>query len=92
MNSDFVLSSAAAIAKRVHSGKPERSLGDQISAVWQLLYQRSISAEELDWARAFASLQSDTLARTKAVGDRELFVLTNLAQQLLNSNEFLYVD
>ncbi|MGC8639336.1 MAG: PSD1 and planctomycete cytochrome C domain-containing protein [Isosphaeraceae bacterium] len=92
MNSDFVLSSATTIAQRIRSAKSRTALGDQIAAAWRLVYQRSITPEELDWSKGFAASQKGTLDRTKASGDRDLVVLTNLIQQLLNSNEFLYVD
>ena len=93
MNSEFVLSSAAAIAQRIRSETPRSALGDQIAAAWQLIYQRSITPEELDWSRAFAALQRQTLDRTKASGDRDQRrARPAWCQQLLNSNEFLYVD
>ena len=92
MNSDFVLNQAAAIARRIQAGTPAPTLAEQIAAAWRLVYQRPITAEELDWARTFAAEQRATLDRSGAAGDRQLTVLTSLAQQLLNSNEFLYVD
>jgi len=92
MNSDFVLNQAAAIARRLQAGSPAPTLAQQIAAAWRLVYQRPITADELDWARSFAAEQRATLDRSGAGGDRQLTVLTSLAQQLLNSNEFLYVD
>jgi hypothetical protein len=65
------------------------SLTRMIAYAWQLAYQRPASAEELEWASEFVAEQYATLP---PVGDRELAVLTNLCQQLLASNEFLYVD
>lgn len=92
MNSDFVRNSAEAVANKVRSRTPSRTLDDQFAATWRLVYQRAITPEELDWARDFAAQQRKILARTKASGDHDHLLLTNLAQQLLNSNEFLYVD
>lgn len=63
-----------------------------IDRAWRVAYQRPISDEERAWAREFVDVQLRDLERTKAGGDRELAVLANLCQQLLTSNEFLYVD
>jgi hypothetical protein len=92
MNSDFVLNQAAVLAQRLRSGTPATPLDRQISAAWQEVYQRPIGSDELAWARAFATEQRATLDRAAAKGDRDLAVMTNLCQQLLSSNEFLYVD
>jgi hypothetical protein len=92
MNSDFVLSQAAAIARQIQAAGPAPTLDKQIEAAWPMVYQRQITPEELDWARDFAARQRAELDRSGCGGDRQLTVLTNLAQQLLNSNEFLYVD
>ena len=98
MNSDFVLNHAGALARRLraetpaHPGRAKPNLDPLIARAWQLAYQRPISPEESDWARAFVSQQLQTTARGGNGGDRELAVLTNLCQQLLTSNEFLYVD
>jgi hypothetical protein len=70
--------------------EPDRS--PTIARAWRLAYQRAISDEELGWARAFVARQLEALGAGPAGGDRELAVLTNLCQQLLTSNEFLYVD
>ncbi len=43
-------------------------------------------------ACAFVAGQLEVLAKANASGDRELVVLTDLCQQILTSNEFLYVD
>jgi hypothetical protein len=69
------------------------SLPRQIAYAWQLAYQRPPTAEELDVACQFVSEQ---VAYLRASGDKsadqELVALTSLCQQLLSSNEFLYVD
>ena len=60
---------------------------------WRLIYQRPISRRgDGPGAIAFAAEQRAALDREDAKGDRDQAVLTNLCQQLLNSNEFLYVD
>lgn len=103
MNSDFVLNHAADLAKRLRAETPvdfasgltaSAAAGParQIAYAWRLVYQRPITPDELGWATAFAAEQRQALERSGSSGDRELTVLTNLCQQLLNSNEFLYVD
>jgi hypothetical protein len=93
MNSEFVLKEAGAAARRVRAETPRpAALPEQVGRLWQLVYQRPITSEELSQASAFVALQRQVLARLGASGDKELTVLTNLCQQLLNSNEFLYVD
>jgi hypothetical protein len=93
MNSEFVLNHAQALARRLRSEAPAQpDLSRTIAHAWQLAYNRPISDEERDWARAFVAQQLDVLAKTNASGDRELMALTNLCQQLLTSNEFIYVD
>jgi hypothetical protein len=99
MNSDFLLNHSAKIAARVQAETPEGFYDAskpvqerRIAYAWRLVYQRTISAEEMDWARAFAAEQRALLDREDAKGDRDQTVLAHLCQQLLNSNEFLYVD
>jgi hypothetical protein len=99
MNSDFIVNHAARLAGRVcaESKQPVRdssqpALSQQIACAWRLVYQRPITPLELSWTIAFVDEQRRTLDRSGAGGDRELTVLANLCQQLLNSNEFLYVD
>jgi hypothetical protein len=97
MNSDFVLEHAKAMARRLRSEVPTRGGAKpdpdrMITQAWRIAYGRSITDEVLAWAREFLHGQLAELARSKAGGDRELTVLTNLCQQLLTSNEFLYVD
>jgi hypothetical protein len=58
-----------------------------IAHAWTLAYQRPISPEELDSACSFVAA---SLALPGEGG--ELAALTHLCQQLLSSNEFIYVD
>ncbi len=92
MNSDFVLKAASAMAAGLQSGVAKSDLARQIEQAWQRVYQRPITTEELDWAQGFAAEQRAALDRTGAAGDRSLSALASLVQQLLDSNEFLYVD
>ena len=91
MNSDFILSHAGRLARRVRDLTPAGSKSDQLARqaayAWKLVYQRTITPEEAAWVSEYGSRQLATPGP-----DRELAVLTNLCQQLLISNEFLYVD
>jgi len=92
MNSDFILDHAGLIAKRIRAGAPKAELASLIPAIWRAIYQRPISNDEDSWAHDFAAAQYKTLDPSVAGAERDLFVLTSLCQQLLSSNEFLYVD
>jgi len=91
MNSDFILTHAKQLARRIRGETPAGSASDlmarQAAHAWNLIYQREITPEEAAWIADFSAHQSSTPGP-----DRELAVLTNLCQQLLISNEFLYVD
>ncbi|MFO0875851.1 MAG: PSD1 and planctomycete cytochrome C domain-containing protein [Gemmataceae bacterium] len=68
------------------------SLARQIAFAWQTVYHRPIAADEMALAVKFAGKQLIALRQRGASGNAERQVLTNLCQQLLGSNEFLYVD
>lgn len=98
MNGDFVLNHAMKVAERIKT-ETETAAEDQrpaldrrVERAWLLIYQRPISAEEMEWAKAFAAEHRAALDQMGAEGDRDLITLGHLCQQLLNSNEFLYVD
>jgi hypothetical protein len=76
----------------VAGGGAKPDLAWMIDHAWRIAYQRAITDKERAWAREFVEVQLQDLARSKAGGDRELAVLANFCQQLLTSNEFLYVD
>ncbi len=81
---------------------PESSrpaLVDQIASLWRAAYSREITQPELDSVIPFAIQQLETLQTLPAdvkkltpPADDELVMLMNLGQQLISSNEFLYVD
>ena len=73
-------------------GPPSVSLPQQIAYAWQIAYQRQATPEELESACQFVTKQLVGLPTGDDKTDRELVALTNLCQQLLSSNEFLYVD
>jgi len=88
MNSDFILQQAGHFARRLRSTKAP--LAEQIAQAWLLAYQRPVSREELTAAQRYLDRQVPQLRAN--IADPELAALTNLCQQLLSSNEFLYVD
>jgi hypothetical protein len=80
-------------------GPTTSGLPQQIVTAWRCAYGREITPTELDRAATFAADQLATLQSLPAdakkanpPADDELLMLTNLCQQLLGSNEFLYVD
>lgn len=96
MNSEFTLNHAKSMALRLRAAAPPKNAADSagpradrlrkiIDTAWALAYQRPVSHEELDAAVAF-------VGAPRAGDDAELAALTDLCQQLLCSNEFLYVD
>jgi hypothetical protein len=96
MNSEFTLSHAKSMAQRLRAAASAKGATDLagpcadrlqriIAHAWALAYQRPVSREELDAAIAF-------VAAPRGGDDPELAALTDLCQQLLCSNEFLYVD
>jgi len=73
-------------------GPLSASLPRLAAHAWHLAYQRPPTGEELALACQFLSQQLGYLRSTGAQGDLDLLALTSLCQQLLISNEFLYVD
>ena len=97
MNSEFVLGEAANFARRLQREIPKTTAlkspeldTRRIGLAWQLAYQRPAEADELAAARTFLEKQRAKLTGSKL--DPELASLTDLCQQLISSNEFLYVD
>jgi hypothetical protein len=68
------------------------TLPEQVAFAWQTVYQRLPDAGELEAGCQFLQRQRRTLADQKGNPDLELTALACLCQQLLSSNEFLYVD
>lgn len=90
MNSDFVLTQAGYFAQRLRKEAPE-GLERQVARAWEIAYNRPVTPEESELALRFVRKQQE---QQKAAGPEkaDLAALTNLCQQLLSSNEFLYVD
>ena len=61
MNSDFILSHAARLARRVRGLTPAGPRSDQLrrqaACAWKLVYQRTITPEECSWVNEFSSRQ-----------------------------------
>src|SRR5262249_8108620 len=105
MNSDFILLQANHFARRLREKLPVEKLTEvpgfrglpldllpgRVARAWELAYQRPASQDEIDLACRFVRKQTQQLRAAK-VADPELSALTNLCQQLLAANEFLYVD
>jgi hypothetical protein len=70
---------------------PSASMPQLVAHAWHRAYQRQASFDELELACSFVDRQARRL-RGQGQADAELKALTNLCQQLLASNEFLYVD
>ena len=88
LNSEFVRKQAGHLAAAVKAAgtSPE----ERARAAWLRTYLRPPTDDELRLAAGFLQRQVRHLAGTAK--DPELAALTNLCQQLLASNEFLYVD
>lgn len=71
-------------------GAPAASFAQLATTAWQLAYLRMPTTEERTTAASF--LRKQALALRGKAKDPEQAALTNLCQQLLASNEFLYVD
>ncbi|MFN0128894.1 MAG: PSD1 and planctomycete cytochrome C domain-containing protein, partial [Verrucomicrobiales bacterium] len=82
MNDTFVLEQAAALAERVEREAPAGRV-HQIDRLWQLAYGRDPAPAESAQALAFLRENTD-LGASKA--------LASLAQVLVNSNRFLYIE
>jgi len=71
-------------------GPLQGTLPQQVIQAWKLAFQREPSQEELTAACQFVFGQMQDMRTSEEAGDLELQALTNLCQQLLSSNEFLY--
>jgi hypothetical protein len=67
-------------------------LSEQVAWAWQIAYGRLPSSEELAAACAFVVERMDDLPASGEAVARQQAALTALCQQLLSSNEFLYVE
>ncbi|MFN3652711.1 MAG: PSD1 and planctomycete cytochrome C domain-containing protein [Armatimonadota bacterium] len=96
MNSDFTLAQAKHFAQRLRKEAPEGP-ERQVALAWSLAFCRPVTAEETAASVAYLQRQQE-LHKAAPGGEKlmpeqiQLSALTNFCQQLLSSNEFLYVD
>ena len=88
MNSDFVLESAKALAARLENAS--QPLSERLILAWRLAYGRHPTADELSLVESHLVEQRELL-KSRKHGTPGKQALTNFAQALLSSNEFLYV-
>ena len=89
MNSEFVTGCAADFAKRVCASA--KTLDERISLAWRLAYQRMPAPAERSLVTKFWGERAGRL-RSAGVAEAELTAWVDVCQQLLSSNEVLYVD
>ena len=64
----------------------------QVAHAWLVVYGRAIERDEFELACRFMVEQVSQLRALVEAGEIEKHAMTNLCQQLLSSNEFLYVE
>ena len=90
MNSEAVLARAAQFAERLAreaAGPPER-----VALAWRIAFQREPEPDEREAALRFLQAQAGRLRGAVGPDKADAAALTSFCQQLLSSNEFLYVD
>ncbi|MCA9168989.1 MAG: PSD1 domain-containing protein [Planctomycetales bacterium] len=90
LNSDFIRQSAEALAKRVLAFELN-SVASRLQAIWRIVYGRLPTDEELAAAEQFLSEQ-ESLFTTRKIESPTHQAWVDLAQSLLSSNEFLYLE
>jgi hypothetical protein len=85
LNSDFAVGRANVLARRVLDGPPDDT--DRIRRIYRIVLAREPRPDEIERARSFLKAQAERIDGPA----REQAAWTDLAQAMLNSNEFLYV-
>ena len=89
LNSDFVRQQAKHLAARVKNDVGAGATPEKLAeTAWRLAYLRAPDDTEHRLGASFLTTQTAALRGPNP----EFAALTNLCQQLLASNEFLYVD
>ncbi len=100
MNSDFVVACADALASRILR-EVDKDESRQIDRLWKIVYGRRPDEHETGRAQRFVAQQTEHFQQQRKSLDEEArnklpapeqTALATLAQMLLSSNEFLYVD
>lgn len=68
------------------------SIPQQIARAWRQAYCRPITPDEMELACQFVSRQMASLKQTGAAAEQEAISMSSLCQQMMSSNEFLYLD
>ncbi|MFO0952816.1 MAG: PSD1 and planctomycete cytochrome C domain-containing protein [Isosphaeraceae bacterium] len=89
MNSEFMTRCAEDLAARVL--RDASTTDDRVTRLWRLVYQRGPSGRERELVSAFVPARVDRL-RSMHGGKAEVLAWADVCQQLLSSNEVLYVD
>lgn len=106
MNDQFVLGISNDLAKRLRRERPD-DLRAQLTLLWELVYVREPTEEEMDRSLKYLTAQTEALAAVAASGgpktddknsaskpavDPSLQAMASLCQALAGSNRFLYLD
>ena len=89
MNSDFLLRCGNDFARRIHASAG--TTDERIAIAWRLAYLRDPSQEERALVAKFLSVRHSRLGGAKK-NDADLGAWADVCQQILSSNEVLYVD
>jgi hypothetical protein len=73
-------------------GPAINSIPRQIAQAWRLAYCRPITREEMELSCQFVERQMNALRQSGTQVNREAISMSSLCQQILSSNEFLYLD
>jgi hypothetical protein len=90
MNGEFIRSEANQLARLILAKVPSGE-NDRITLAWQKVYQRPPTESEMQVVKVFLKDARATYLATKAKDDT-LKTWTDLCQQLLASNEFIYLE
>jgi hypothetical protein len=93
MNSEFALTCGELFARRILS--QPGTTDERITRAWRLAYQRNPSDEERALVAAFLERRRARLSKERkaeADTDTDRRAWSDVGQQLLSSNEVLYVD
>ena len=92
MNSDFMLTTAAALTERLLRERPAQPL-EQLQRGWELAFGRSPNQAQLTRAQSFLHRQTEIFTKQPPQGtDAHRAALATYCQALLGTNRFLYIE